>query len=64
MNKLTVFWLYQGETVPQFGIAIQHVFEIDVIDESEWEVKLFSGQLYTLQGDDLERFKLLINEAK
>lgn len=51
------FHIHQGDALPQYTIYLAMVSDIDRTDPDCWEVTTASGKGYSLDGDDLARFK-------
>jgi hypothetical protein len=52
------FHIYQGDPTPQYTINLAHVASVTREDDTSWEVFVVDqAYSYTLEGDDLSRFR-------
>ena len=51
------FNIHQGETEPQYTINLMFVVDINREEPESWEVTTTTGAEYTLEDDDLKRFR-------
>jgi len=51
------FNIHQGEDYPEYTINLSQICGIDRSDDESWEVCMSNGETYTLEGDDLARFR-------
>ena len=51
------FHIYQNENTPDYTINLNMICGIDRSIDESWEVELANGVTYTIEGDDLSRFR-------
>ena len=51
------FHIYQGEETPQYTVNLNFLVEVNREDPDAWEITTSTGTGYTLEGDDLARFR-------
>lgn len=54
---MQLFDIFQGDETAQYTINLAYVSDINREDDDSWEVTTATGKEYTLEDDDLARFR-------
>ncbi|MBD1871947.1 hypothetical protein H6F75_00485 [Nodosilinea sp. FACHB-131] len=54
---MQLFDIFQGDETAQYTINLMQISDIDRTNDDSWEVTTASGKDYTLEDDDLARFR-------
>jgi hypothetical protein len=54
---MNLFHIYQGEETPQYTINLNFLVEVNREDPDAWGITTSTGTEYTLEDDDLTRFR-------